>query len=77
MCCPGLEQTEAFLGHGLLPAALSAAFRASEGEISAHLQSRCHSLQLSRLFMHASIHHHAFPGENRKPEGRERTREAG
>lgn len=56
MCCLGLEQTEAFIGHGLLPASLSAAFRASEEGISVHLQTCCHPLQLSYVCsrMHTS-----------------------
>lgn len=74
MCCSGLEQTEAFLGHRLLPTALSAAFRASKVGISAHLQKhRPPSPGLKYLFTHAYIHHHTFPGEKGRLEGRERT----
>lgn len=52
MCFPGLEQMEVFFGHGLFPAALSTAFRAREGGISAHLQTLCHSLQLPLVCSH-------------------------
>lgn len=56
MCCSGLEQTEVFLGRGLLPAALSAAFRASKVGISAHWQKHRAPLQVSSICsrMHTS-----------------------
>lgn len=63
MCCPGLEQTGGFLGSGLLPAALSTAFREDFCTLANMLPP---SPALPCLFTHAYIHHHTFPGEKKK-----------
>lgn len=65
--------SEEKLGHGLLLAALSAAFKASEGRTSAPLQACCHLSSSQVSFRRADIHPHPFPGEKGRLEGEERT----